>query len=85
MKPGISVQPSAKDAGHTAHELHYQLEEFCCPEDMTPQRLEKIRRTRNIRDLLLAPARSTFTSDWNHFHRDRPGRGADAHLAHQPQ
>ncbi len=45
----------------------YRLEEFCCPANLSPERLEKILCARNIRGLLLTPAWSTAAPDWKHF------------------
>lgn len=45
----------------------YRLEEFCCPKDLSPERLQKILRARNIRGLLLTPAWSTAVPDWGDF------------------
>ncbi len=50
-----------------AERVGYRLEEFCCPKDMSPQRLEKILLARNITGLLLTPAWSTVKPDWGGF------------------
>lgn len=54
---------AAEEAGRTG----YRLEEFCCPAHLSPERLEKILCTRNIRGLLLTPGWSTASPDWKHF------------------
>lgn len=54
------AQQEAKHAG-------YVLEEFCCPKDLAPERLEKILLARNIRGLLLTPGWSGTTPDWGQF------------------
>jgi len=53
-----------------AERAGYRLEEFRCPGELTPERLEQIFRARNIRGLLLTPAWSTDQPDWGGFHRE---------------
>lgn len=53
-----------------AERAGYRLEEFCCPADLSPERLEKILLARNIRGLLLTPGWSTVTPDWGQFNWD---------------
>jgi LacI family transcriptional regulator len=54
-------------ANEEAERAGYRLEEFCCPAKLTPERLAKILRARNIRGLLLSPGWSTVTPDWKDF------------------
>jgi len=59
-----------KGAFEEAERAGYRLEEFCCPKDLSPERLEKILLTRNVRGLLLTPGWSTVTPDWGRFNWD---------------
>ena len=70
-----------------AERAGYRLEEFCCPKELSPQRLEQILRTRNIRGILLTPSWSTDEPDWGNFHWEtfsvvRFGYSLSAPLAH---
>lgn len=59
-----------KGAFEEAERAGYRLEEFCCPTDLSPERLGKILLARNIRGLLLTPGWSTVTPDWGQFNWD---------------
>jgi LacI family transcriptional regulator len=50
-----------------AERAGYRLEEFCCPAKLTPERLAKILRARNIRGLLLTPAGPLAAPQWGSF------------------
>ena len=70
-----------------AERAGYRLEEFCCPADLSPERLEKILCARNIRGLLLTPGWSAVTPDWGQFNWDefcvvRFGYSLQSPLAH---
>jgi LacI family transcriptional regulator len=54
-------------AREAAERAGYRLEEFCCPAQLSPARLEKILFARNIRGLLLTPRWSTVQPDWGRF------------------
>jgi LacI family transcriptional regulator len=56
-----------KGALNEARRNGYQLDEFNCPKDIPPQRLQQILRARNIRGLLLTPGWSGNTPDWQGF------------------
>ena len=60
-----------KGAFEEADRAGYRLEEFCCPKDVSPERLEKILLARNIRGLLLTPGWSTVVPDWGNFHWEK--------------
>lgn len=59
-------QGAAKEAEHAG----YRLEEFRCPKELSPERLEQILHARNIRGILLTPAWSTDQPDWGTFDWD---------------
>jgi LacI family transcriptional regulator len=54
-------------ANEEAERAGYRLEEFCCPAQLSPERLEKILFARNIRGLLLTPRWATAQPDWGRF------------------
>lgn len=56
-----------KGAFEEAERAGYRLEEFCCPKELPPERLEQILLARNIRGLLLTPSWSTLKPDWGNF------------------
>lgn len=65
----------------------YRLEEFCCPAELSPERLEKVLHARNIRGLLLTPGWSTGTPkwgafDWSNFSLVRFGYSLQSPAAH---
>jgi len=50
-----------------AERAGYRLEEFRCPKELSPQRLEQILHARNILGILLTPTWSTDQPDWGNF------------------
>lgn len=74
-------------AAEEAARAGYRLEEFRCPSELPPARLERILSARNIRGLLLTPGWSATTPDWGSFDWSRFslvrfGYSLDAPAAH---
>jgi DNA-binding LacI/PurR family transcriptional regulator len=59
-----------RGASEEADRSGFRLEEFVVNENLTPQRLEKILLTRNIRGILLPPA-GGVTVNWDRFNWDQ--------------
>lgn len=74
-----------RGASEEADRAGYRLEEFCCPSELSPERLEKILHARNIRGLLLTPAWSRALPDWGNFNWDEFSTVRFGYSLTQPQ
>lgn len=74
-------------ATEEAKRAGFRLEEFCCPQELSPERLKTVLLARNIRGLLLTPRWSRTAPDWggldwNEFHVVRFGYSLETPQAH---